>query len=52
MKNNKIEYIMKQEETINVVISNAGYGIVGVIEDCSVDEFKQPSERWNNPCPG
>jgi len=39
-----IEFLMKQEETIDVVINNAGYGIAGAIEDCSVDEFKKQFE--------
>ncbi|MBT3226002.1 MAG: SDR family oxidoreductase [Deltaproteobacteria bacterium] len=42
--NQCIEFILQQEKNIDVVINNAGFGIVGAIEDCSIEEFKQQFE--------
>ena len=38
--NQCIEFLLKHEKSIDVVINNAGFGIVGSIEDCSIEEFK------------
>jgi len=39
-----IEFLLQHEKSIDVVINNAGFGIVGAIEDCSIEEFKQQFE--------
>ena len=39
-----IEFLLQREKTIDVVINNAGFGIAGAIEDCSIEEIKQQFE--------
>ena len=39
-----IQFILQHEESLDVVINNAGFGIAGAIEDCSIEEIKQQFE--------
>lgn len=35
-----IRYILDKEEHIDIVVNNAGFGLAGAFEDCSVEEIK------------
>jgi NAD(P)-dependent dehydrogenase (short-subunit alcohol dehydrogenase family) len=35
-----IRYILEKEERIDIVVNNAGFGLAGAFEDCSVEEVK------------
>jgi NAD(P)-dependent dehydrogenase (short-subunit alcohol dehydrogenase family) len=39
-----IEKISNEQETIDVLINNAGYGLVGSLEELSIQEFKEQFE--------
>jgi NAD(P)-dependent dehydrogenase (short-subunit alcohol dehydrogenase family) len=39
-----IDSIIEKEGKIDILINNAGYGLVGPIETCSIEEFKQQME--------
>jgi len=39
-----IDIILENEGKIDVLINNAGYGLIGSIEDCSIDEIKSQFE--------
>ena len=35
-----ITYLLDKEEKIDIVVNNAGFGLAGAFEDCSVEEVK------------
>jgi short-subunit dehydrogenase len=39
-----IQYILDQEGQIDVVVNNAGFGLAGAFEDCTVEEVKSQFE--------
>ena len=39
-----INYILDKEGQIDIVVNNAGFGLAGAFEDCSVDEVKDQFE--------
>jgi len=39
-----IDFIVRQKGRLDVVVSNAGFGIAGSIEDTSIDEAKSQFE--------
>ena len=42
--NRGIKYILKKEGRLDVVVNNAGFGLAGAFEDCSVAEVKDQFE--------
>ncbi len=39
-----IDYILRQENRVDAIVNNAGFGIAGSVEDCSIEELKSQFE--------